>query len=109
MGLDGIHLRAQWELVEEITKPLSIIYRQFWLTREVIDKRSLANVLPIYRKGQKEDPGKYKSVSLTWMLGKNHKADYFAKVHSLLDKKLARQPDPETGSEWCCIQLAPGH
>ncbi|PKU39609.1 neurexin-3 [Limosa lapponica baueri] len=50
MGLDGIHLRVLRELVEVLTKPLSTIYQQLWLTREVpVDKR-LANVTPVYRK-----------------------------------------------------------
>lgn len=39
-----------------------IINQQFWLTREVLDKRKLANGLPIYRKGQKEDLGHYRTL-----------------------------------------------
>lgn len=70
MGLDGIHPRAQQELVEELTNPLSITYQQFWLTRKIPDKWRLANGLSIYRKGQREDLGNYRSVSLTLMLGK---------------------------------------
>ncbi|GAB0203638.1 receptor-type tyrosine-protein phosphatase zeta [Grus japonensis] len=35
MGLDGIHPRVLRELVEELAKPLSIIYQQSWLTGEV--------------------------------------------------------------------------
>ncbi|GAB0186728.1 hypothetical protein GRJ2_001138100 [Grus japonensis] len=43
------------ELVEELAKPLSIIYQQSWLTGEVPDDWKLANVMPIYKKGRKED------------------------------------------------------
>ena len=58
------------ELVDVIAKPLSIIYQQFWLTREVpVDWKS-ANVMPIYKKGQKEDPRSYRPVSLTSVPGK---------------------------------------
>lgn len=32
------HTRVLRNLVEELTKPLSIIYQQLWLTREVPDK-----------------------------------------------------------------------
>ncbi|GAB0207364.1 mitochondrial enolase superfamily member 1, partial [Grus japonensis] len=70
MGLDGIHLRVLRELVEVLTKPLSIIYQQSWLTGEVPDDWRLANVTPIYKKGQKEDPGTYRPVSLTSVPGK---------------------------------------
>lgn len=44
MGTDGIHLRVLRELVETLTKRLSIIYQQPWLTREVPADRRLANV-----------------------------------------------------------------
>ncbi|GAB0207084.1 mitochondrial enolase superfamily member 1 [Grus japonensis] len=70
MGPDGIHPRVLRELAEELAKPLSIIYQQSWLTGEVPDDWRLANVMPIYKKGQKEDPGKYRPVSLTSVPGK---------------------------------------
>jgi len=37
--------------------------------RSLFDQR-IANVTPLYKKGQKEDPGKYRTVSLTLVLGK---------------------------------------
>ncbi|KAK4829691.1 hypothetical protein QYF61_006066, partial [Mycteria americana] len=70
MGLDGIHPRVLRELVEELAKPLSTIYQQSWLTGKVPDDWRLANVMPIYKKGRKEDPGNYRPVSLTSVLGK---------------------------------------
>ncbi|GAB0207641.1 mitochondrial enolase superfamily member 1 [Grus japonensis] len=70
MGPDGIHPRVLRELAEVLTKPLSIIYQQSWLSREVPVDWRLANVMPIYRKGQKEDLGNYRPVSLTSVLGK---------------------------------------
>jgi len=70
VGLDGIHPRVLRELAEELAKPLSIIFQQSWLTGEVPDNCSLANVTRIYRKGRKEDPEKYRPVSLTLVLGK---------------------------------------
>ncbi|KAK4828719.1 LOW QUALITY PROTEIN: hypothetical protein QYF61_000557 [Mycteria americana] len=70
MGMDGIHPRILRELVEVLTKPLPIIYQQSWLIGEVPVDWRLANVMPIYKKGQKEAPGNYKPVSLTLMPGK---------------------------------------
>ncbi|KFQ85762.1 hypothetical protein N337_01423, partial [Phoenicopterus ruber ruber] len=64
MGPDGIHPRVMKELVEVLTKPLSIICQQSWLTGEVPVDWRLANVTPIYKKGRKEDPGNYRPVSL---------------------------------------------
>ncbi|KAK4821391.1 hypothetical protein QYF61_019292 [Mycteria americana] len=70
MGPDEIHPRVLKELAEELTKPLSIIYQQSWLTGEVPADWRLANVTPMFKKGQKEDPGNYRPVSLTLVLGK---------------------------------------
>ncbi|GAB0191393.1 mitochondrial enolase superfamily member 1 [Grus japonensis] len=70
MGLDGIHQRVLRELAEELAKPLSIICQQSWLTGEVPVDWSLANVMPIYKKGWKEDLGNYRPVSLTLAPGK---------------------------------------
>ncbi|KFQ29702.1 hypothetical protein N332_06856, partial [Mesitornis unicolor] len=70
MGPDGIHPRVLRELAEVLTKPLSIIYQQSWLTEEVPLDWRLANMMPIYKKGRKEDPGKYRPVSLTSVPGK---------------------------------------
>ncbi|KFV98879.1 hypothetical protein N326_12673, partial [Eurypyga helias] len=70
MGADGIHPRVLRELVEVLTKPLSILHQQSWLTGQVPVDWILANVVPVYRKGQKEDPGSYRPVSLALLPGK---------------------------------------
>ncbi|RMB94717.1 hypothetical protein DUI87_28830 [Hirundo rustica rustica] len=70
MGQDGIHPRVMRELADELAKPLSIICHQSWLTSEVPDNCKLANVTPIHKQGAKEDPGNYRPVSLTSVLGK---------------------------------------
>ena len=50
-----------------LTEPLPIICQQPWLTREAPVDWRLANVTPVYRK---EDPGNYRTASLTLVLGK---------------------------------------
>ncbi|KAK4810710.1 LOW QUALITY PROTEIN: hypothetical protein QYF61_007684, partial [Mycteria americana] len=70
MGPDEILPRVLKELAEVLTKPLSIIYQQSWLTGEVPADWRLANVTPIFKKGRKEDPGNYRPVSLTSVPGK---------------------------------------
>ncbi|KAK4833083.1 LOW QUALITY PROTEIN: hypothetical protein QYF61_027745 [Mycteria americana] len=63
MGPDVIYLRVLKELAEVLTKHLSIIYQQSWLTGEVPVDWRLAN-------GRKEDLGNYRPVSLTSVLVK---------------------------------------
>ncbi|KFV90887.1 hypothetical protein N327_12948, partial [Fulmarus glacialis] len=70
MGPDGMHPRVLKELSEVITKHLSILYQLCWLTGEVPVDWRLVNVTPIYKKGQKEDFGNYRPVSLTSVPGK---------------------------------------
>ncbi|TRZ08247.1 hypothetical protein HGM15179_018861, partial [Zosterops borbonicus] len=69
-GPDEIHPRAMRELADELAKLLSIIYQQSWLTSEVPDDWKMANVMPIHKRGGKEDPGNYRPVSLTSVPGK---------------------------------------
>lgn len=52
-----------------LTGPLSIIYHQFWLTWEVPGDWRLPNVMPIYKKGRKDNPGNFWPVSLTSVPG----------------------------------------
>jgi len=70
MELDGIHPRVLKELVEELAEPLSIIYQPSWRTREVPDDWRITNATDICKKSWKEDPGNYRPVSLTSVLGK---------------------------------------
>lgn len=51
-------------LLEAHTQPLSIIYQQFWPTREVPGDWKLPNVISMYKKNQKEDLGSSRPVSL---------------------------------------------
>jgi len=45
--------------------PLSIIYQRSWEPEEVPADWKLASIIPIYKQGDREDPGYYRPVSLT--------------------------------------------
>ena len=70
MGPDGSHPGVLRELADVAAKPLSIILRQSWLTGDVPADWRLADVTPIFQKGRKDDPGSYRPISLTSVLGK---------------------------------------
>lgn len=58
------------EQAEMIAKTLSIIYQHSWSTREVPEDWRLVSMTPIYKKGQKENPGNYRYDSLILVPGK---------------------------------------
>ncbi|KAJ7408886.1 RNA-directed DNA polymerase from mobile element jockey [Pitangus sulphuratus] len=70
MGPYGIHPRILKELVDVIAKLLLMIFEQSWESGEVPADRKLVNVVPVFRKGKKEDLGKYRPVSLLSVTGK---------------------------------------
>ncbi|KAK4827324.1 hypothetical protein QYF61_016574 [Mycteria americana] len=70
MEPDGIHPTVLKELAGVMAGPLLIIYQRSWESGEVPADWKLASVIPIYKKGVREDPGNYRPVSLTSVPGK---------------------------------------
>uniref|UniRef100_A0A8C5N1B7 Reverse transcriptase domain-containing protein n=1 Tax=Leptobrachium leishanense TaxID=445787 RepID=A0A8C5N1B7_9ANUR len=70
MGPDGIHPKLLKELSDVIAKPLTDLFNQSLLTGVVPEDWKLANVVPIHKKGSREESGNYRPVSLTSVVGK---------------------------------------
>ncbi|CAM4568591.1 unnamed protein product [Lepidochelys kempii] len=70
MGPDTLNPRVLKELADVIAEPLAIIFENSWRPGEVPDYWKKANVVPIFKKGKKEDPGNYRPRSLSSVPGK---------------------------------------
>jgi hypothetical protein len=64
-GPDQIGPRVLKELASTIAPILTVIFKRSYETGEVPDEWRTANVLPIYKKGQKNDAANYRPISLT--------------------------------------------
>lgn len=71
MGSNENHPRVLKELDNVTVRPLSIMFKWFWESGEATVDWNLASV-PILKKGKKEDPCDYGTVSLTFYYGGNY-------------------------------------
>ena len=67
---EGIHPRVVKEVADVVARPPSIIFEKSWRSGDVSDAWKRANVIPIYKKGPKEEPGNYRPISFNSLPGK---------------------------------------
>ncbi|CAM5146391.1 unnamed protein product [Natator depressus] len=93
-GPDNLHSRILKELAHEIASPLARIFNESVYSGVVPYDWRIANIVPIFKKGKKSDPGNYRHVSLTSV------------VCNVLEKILKEKvvKDIEVNGNWDKIQ-----
>ncbi|PKU44780.1 rna-directed dna polymerase from mobile element jockey- hypothetical protein [Limosa lapponica baueri] len=89
MGPDGMHLQVLRELTEVISGLLSLVFERSWRTSEVPEGWKKANVIPVFKKGKKEDLRNYRPVSLTSIPGKMMEQLILGVISKHLEEKKA--------------------
>lgn len=90
MGLDGILPWVLRELAHVLARPLSITLERSWWW---VDAWKKENVIPIFKKDKKEDPGNYRPVHLTSITGE-------AREQIILENTSRHAKDKVTRSSW---------
>ncbi|CAM4697526.1 unnamed protein product [Caretta caretta] len=93
-GPDNLHPRILKELAHEIASPLARIFNESVNSVVVPYDWRIANIVPIFKKGKKSDPGNYRPVSLTSVV-----CNVF---ENILKEKVAK--DIDVNGNWDKIQ-----
>ena len=85
-GPDEIYARVLKECKEELGTPLTSLFNRSIESGLVPDDWKLANVIPIFKKGDKSDPSNYRPISLTSIVGKLLESIIAGKIRDHLEK-----------------------
>ena len=69
-GPDGFHPRVLMETAEELSVPLTILFRKSLQAAELPEDWKIGEITPIHKKGSRRQPGNYRPVSLTSVIVK---------------------------------------
>jgi len=92
-GPDGIHLLFLYSTLDEVTKPLTLIFKKSLAEGELPHDWKQANISPIYKKGPRYEAGNYRPVSLTSVVCKILEAIIKRAIVQFLDDRQTITPN----------------
>lgn len=70
MGPDGIHGHIRKHCCNSLSNPFSILFKLSYYSCKIPDHWKTANIVPIHKKGSKENIENYRTISLTSLVMK---------------------------------------
>ena len=88
VGEDGVHPRFLSVLADDLAVPLSIIFKNSFLSRELPARWLSSIIVPIYKKASRYDPLNYRPVSLTSVTCKAMERVIVEELNRYLDENI---------------------
>lgn len=106
-GPDGLGAQFLKNLAPSLALPLSLLFNYSFNCGDMPDIWKMANVTPIFKKGQTCDPGNYRPISLTCVLCKLMESIIKDAVtnHLLVNKLITKQQHGFLAKHSTCTQL----
>ena len=87
-GPDGIHGKIFKNCAKSLCGPLSDLFNLSFNTGMILDEWKLSNVVPIYKKGKKDDVSNYRPISLTSLVMKTFEKCIRDEIMSIVTCKI---------------------
>ena len=107
VGVDKVHPRVLKECSQALAFSLSIIFKKSFYSGVVPDEWLVANITPLFKKGNKLEPTNYRPVSLTSIVCKIMEKIIKNEMmeHLIVNKLLANEQHGFVNAKGCCSNL----